>query len=63
LNEPFPSSAASFSNYHALAAATQQETCLLDCSLVNTPAFVDKMSCCGGLARVDVADDNAKHTD
>jgi hypothetical protein len=33
---------------------------LLDCSLVNTTAFVDKMSSGGGLARIDVADDNAK---
>jgi len=34
---------------------------LLDGSLVNTTALVDKMAGGGGLSRVDVADDDAIH--
>jgi hypothetical protein len=34
------------------------KTHLLNSSLVNTAALVDKMSSSGGLSRVDVADDD-----
>ena len=39
--------------------AQQHSTHLLDGSLVNTAALVDKMSGGGGLSRVDVADNDA----
>ena len=60
LNDPFPSSAASFSNYKKYQSYSTEKTHLLDGSLVDTTAFVDEMSSSSGLAGIDVADNDTR---